>query len=228
MTPAELFVDAYAKSKKNQPGKIAAEGTELLGVANRALRSAFLVAARVNPFYYMDEDDVTYSAPGWARPAAAEAIYRIELNATGNEVVVVPFDDRAAESGTPAVYRSGGIFKSAGNAGDPESTDDLRFFFSRIPTDAATTATPMDTAYPVAYRELLVLEIAIYLARKDGRMDEADILKGERDSWLQMYLAHLEHEVLNERGRWGQLEPFRVPSLVPISSLFQGGSSVEV
>ena len=227
MTPAELFVDAYAKSKKNQPGKIAAEGTELLGVANRALRATFMVAARVNPFFYMDSEDVSYAAPGWAYPDNAEAIYRIEM-ADGTEVVVVPFDDRDAESGSPAVYRAGQVFRQADPTGDPETTDDLTIYFTRIPTDAATTATAMDTAFPVSYRELLVLEIAIYLALKDGRMDEAEVLKGQRDSWLQMYMAHLEHEVMNERGRWGQFEPFRTPSLVPLASLFQGGSSVEV
>ena len=45
---------------------------------------------------------------------------------------------------------------------------------------------------------------------------------------LLLFLAFLEHETLNERRRWGHINPFNVPSVVPIASLLSGGSSVEI
>lgn len=225
MTPQDILTDAYAKSKKNQPGKIAAESTELLGVVNRVIRTMFQIGVRVNPYFFGDQKTVSFSSPGWARPVEAEAVYRIEDS--GAEVVVVPFDDRAAESGVPAVYRLGQVYRSAGNAPDPTSGD-LEFFFSKRPTDAVSLETDIDTSFPEAYIELPILEVAAYLANKDQRQEELSYLVTERDRWLGLYLSFLEHETLNERRRYGHIRPFNTGSLIPIASLLTGGSSVEL
>jgi len=221
-TPQDILTDAYSKSKANQPGRIATESTELLGVVNRAVRVFFSIAARINPLFYGDDADVAYGAPGWARPTNAEAIYRIEDDG-GDEIVVVPFDDLKGEVLKPAVYRFGQVYIGAGNTNDPTSGT-LTFYFSRTPVDCVALDSTIDSAFPENFMELPIHEVAIYLALKDERAAEVQELKASRDSWLRLYLAFLEHETLNERRRFGHLTPFNVPSIVPVASLLQGGS----
>lgn len=223
MTPQDVLTDAYAKSKKNQPGKIANEAVELLGVVNRSIRAFFIYAARVNPYYFMGRSTVPFASGGWAAPVLAEAVFMIQDG--GAEVIVVPIEDTAAETARAAVYREGQKYYGAGNTLDPTSGD-LDFIYSRTPADAATLGATIDAAFPVSYNELPVLEVAIYLAIKDSRDSEAAILVGERDSWLKLFLAHLEHADMNTFRRWENR--FNLPSVMPLSGLLQGGSSVEV
>jgi len=227
MTAQEILTAAYAKSLKNQPGRIAAESTELLEVVNRVMRTFFMVGARVNPFFFMSSAPVTYSS-GWARPATAEAVYRIvfTLDLT-QEVVVVPFDDLLCESLLPAVYRMGQVYYSAGNSADP-TNESLTFYFSKTPTDVVALNATIDPLFPVSYKELPVLETAIYLALKDGRESEVASLTVSRDSWLNLFMAHMEHETMNERRRFGAPVPFNTASMVPIASLLAGGTSLEI
>lgn len=223
-TPQQILTDSYAKSKYNQPGRIATESVELLGVINRVIRTFFQIGVRVNPTFFGDSLSVAFSS-GWARPTAAELIFKIVEDSSGDEVVVVPFDQLTAESGLPAVYRMGQVFLSAGNAGDPTSGA-LTFHYAKTPTDAATLGTSLDSMWPDTYKELAVLEVATYLAVKDDRKDEVAYLVGERDNWLRMFLAFLEHETVNERRSYGMPTPFNTNSLVPIASLLAGGSGV--
>ncbi len=224
MTPEDILNDAYPKSKKFQPGKIVAESTEGVGLVNRVVRTFFVIGVRVNVPYFGADSSVAFAAPGWPRPSAAEAIYRIE-NPSGAEVVVVPRDQRTIESGKPAVYRWGQIYRSAGNALDPVSGN-LTFFYSKRPTDAANLTSPIDSLWPVAYSELLSLEVACYMANKDKLQDELGYFVSERDRWLRLFIAHLEHETLNERRAYGHIQQFNTGALVPIASLLTGGSSV--
>lgn len=223
MTPLDILVAAYAKSKKNQPNKIATEATELLAVVNRVIRVYFQIGVRVNPTFFGGLLAVPFSSPGWARPATAEAVYRIELPDT-TVVIVVAFDERNAEPTVPAVYRFGQVYRPAGNPLDPTS-EDLTFFFSRRPADAADTASAIDSQFPEAYAEMAILETAIYLAMKDGRGEEVAYLAAERDRWLLMYLSFLEHETLNERRVTGPAS-FVTGGAVPLSSLLAGPTSV--
>lgn len=223
MTPQDVLTDAYAKSKKNQPGKIANEAVELLGVVNLAIRAFFIYAARVNPYYFMGRASVPFASGGWAIPVLAEAVFMIEDS--GVEVIVVPIEDTAAETARAAVYREGPKYYGAGNTLDPTSGN-LDIIYSRTPADAANLGATIDAAFPLSYKELPVLEVAIYLAIKDSRDDEAKVLVGERDSWLKLYLAHLEHADMNTYRRWENR--FNLPSVMPLSGLLQGGSSVEV
>lgn len=223
MTPQDVLTDAYAKSKKNQPGKIANEAVELLGVVNRAIRAFFIYGARINPYYFMGDATVSFGAGGWARPALAEALFRIEDS--GTEVIVVPIENKDAETSKPAVYRKGQLYITAGNTLDPTSGD-LDFIYSRTPADAATLGTTIDAGFPISYNELPILEVAIYLAIKDDRPEEAAVLVGERDSWLKLFLAHLEHTDMNTYRRWDNR--FNLPGVMPLGGLLQGGSSVEV
>lgn len=226
MKPEDILNDAYPKSKKFQPGKIVAEATEGLGVVNRVIRTFFQIGVRVNPTYFGDSATVAHNGTtGWPRPTYAEAVYRLEQS--GSEVVVVPFDQRAIEAGKPAVYRWGQIFRSAGNTGDPTSGS-IDFFYSKRPADATSLTDDIDSLWPEAYAELATLEVAAYMAAKDKLTEELAYFVTERDRWLRLFIAHLEHETLNERRSWGHIQEFNTGSLVPVASLLTGGSSVEL
>lgn len=224
VTPNEIIVAALARSSKNRPGDIATNATELLQTVIRATRGLYAFAARINPLFFATTSTVTYSAPGWARPELAESLFRIE-NPDNIEVVVVPYDDRVAEVGKPALYRMGQVFRSAGNALDPVSGN-LTFFYSKRPTSPANVSVALDSSWVESYNDLLILEVAIYVALKDGRLDEVAALKTERDDWARLFIAFLEHETANERRRFGLLRYTNTASIMPIGSLLAGGSTV--
>jgi hypothetical protein len=234
-TPRDILLAAYAKSTKNKPGTIATESTELLQVVIRAQRGLYAFAARVNPTFFATYTDVTATSGAWARPQQAESIFRIErtnnttggTGTAGDEVVLVPFDDRKAESGLGAVYRIGQSFYPAGNTPDPTGGD-LRFYYAKRPSDPADLNAALDALWTEQFNELLVLEVAIYLALKDGRGDEAAVLRADRDTWARLFIAFLEHSEANERRRFGHLRRFNTNTLLPIGSLLAGGSELKV
>lgn len=223
-TAAQIYELGYAKSRKNQP-VITDADSDALAFVNRTVRAMFAVAARVNPTYFGAFDDVPFASGGWARPAGAESIFFLEH--AGDEVAVVPHWDREAETSMKAVYRLGGVFLSAGNAGDPTSGD-LRFYYADTAADAATLATQIDSRWPGQYDELLALEVAIYLAIKDGRAEEIPGLIQQRDFWLRLFIAHLEHETVIERRRYGLVPRTLANNVLPLGSLLAGGTTVQL
>lgn len=223
-TPQTILDGAYAKSQKNKPGAIATESVELLQLVIRATRGLYAFAARINPTFFAESAVVAYSAPGWARPQNAEAVFRIE-NPTPAEVVVVPFDDRRAEAGMPAVYPFGQVYRPA-SAGAPDpQAGNLTFYYAKRPTDPATLAATLDALWTEQFNELLILEVAIYLAIKDGRADELGAYRSDRDRWAMLFGAFLEHETLNMRRRYGQIARFNTQSIVPLMSILAGNSA---
>jgi hypothetical protein len=220
-TVQDILDAAYSRSTQNNPGTIATESTELLSVVQRALDGTYAMAARINPTFFAAESQV--AAPGaglpWARPELAEAIFRIE-NA-GVEVVVVPYDDRTAEAGLPAVYEWGQGFYEAGNAGDPDDTADaLDFFYATRPATLTLLTSTLDSMWREQFNELLVLEVAIYLAVKDGaaqsRATELTALVAERLRWANRFCSHLEHATPIQRRRFGHVRRFNTEALLPV------------
>lgn len=223
-TVQQILDGAYTRSSKNRPGILMTDATEGLQLVIRSLRGLYAYAARVNPTYFGAQTVVAFVSPGWRRPELAESIYRIETPAFV-EVAVVPFDDRQAEPSMPAVYAFAQIYRPASvNAPDPQSGN-LVFWHARRPTDPANLAATLDADWAEAYNELLMLEVAIYLALKDGRLDELAALRAERDSWATLFTAFLEHETANLRARWNLVRRFTTNTLVPIRSLLAGGGS---
>lgn len=232
-TPRQVLTAAYSKSLKNKVGTIATESTELMQVVIRAMRGLYAFAARVNPTFFGDVATVAYSAPGWARPIEAESIFRIAITSSDAEVAPVPFDDRTAEEGMPSVFSFGQIFRQAivGATPGPAITEDLDFYYSKRPDDPVDLDSPIDQLWNETFNELLNLEVAIYLAIKDsgsGRESELAGLKMDRDKWLSLFAAFLEHEISNERRRFGHLRRFNTNTMVPLGQLLAGGSSIQL
>ncbi len=224
-TVQQILDAAHSRSTKNDPGLIATQATELLQVVIRAMRGLYAFAARVNPIYFAEQINVPFAAGGWIRPAAAESIWRIELPA-GTEVVVVPYDDRAkAEPTKPAVYEFGQKFRPATALAPNPQAGDLVFFYAKRPADPANLAANLDALWTEQFNELLILEVSVYLALKDGRIDEVAALKAERDPWVNRFVAHLEHATANERRRFSQVRRFNTNTIVPLRSLLAGGEA---
>jgi hypothetical protein len=211
VTAEDIIIGAYGFSTKNRPDQIATKAAELLDLVGRALRGLFSVGALVNPEFYSKQANVAFAAGGWPRPADAELIWRIETPLAA-EVVVVPRSDRAAEPGKPALYVLGQKFYGAGNALDPVAGN-LAFFYSVIPAKPATLATVIDPLFPAHFDSLLMHEVAIYLALKDGRSEEVGGLVADRDKWLQLYVSFLEHETVNRVFRYGSTRTYNLPEL---------------
>lgn len=200
-TPRDIVTQALGLSLKNRPTTAGVEN-ELRLVVNRALRQHWAAGCRINPRYFaafvqVPSVTTTWSAGFWARPEDAEIVFQIN-NPASAAVKVVPADQAAAFQGYPAVQRwDGGYLGFNGPAG-PSPTDALTLYYARRPAEAAAVDTPLDALWPAAYDGLLVMEVAIYLARKDGRADEQDALLAERDAWFTLYKNFLEHETLGE------------------------------
>lgn len=216
-TPQQILNGAYGKSTKNQPGTIATEATELLAVVTRALRGLYAAAARVSPSFFgivvtVPKDAGTSS---WPRPTDAESVFRAELP-DGSPVAIVPFDDRTVESALPSIYPMGSSYYPAGLPTDPAG--DLRLYYSKLPDAPAGLATTIDGTWPEQFNELLILETAIYLATKDGgsgRESELQVLLQDRNRWLALFVAHLEHATAGMQRRWA-LRPTDLQGLMPL------------
>ena len=217
-TVQQVLNYAYAKSSKNQPATIGTEAVELLEEVQRILTGAFQIAGVVNPIRMATSTPVVGVGSVWARPAAAETIFRIE-DATGAEVAVVPIDDKLCCEPQKALFELGSDFiADAGQTNPPGATDTLTFFYSSWPvrpTPDDLTGT-IDPLFPDAYVNLLSLQLAIYLSRKDGRMDEVQVLAEERNAWLGRYVAWLQHGTANLQKRIGQKRVHAVETLIPL------------
>jgi hypothetical protein len=223
----QIIDQAFARSRRlvpEGPGATA-QPAELVPVVQESLYALFQVAARVNSAFYGASLTVPY-ASGWARPSDAELIERIERT-TGENVVVVPVDQRQQEPGFPSVYRWGGVFFPAGVTPGPEAGESLVFFYSRRPAPLSSATSTIDPAFPESHRALLELDVAIRLVLKDGgpTADILDALRAERTDALRSYVAFLEHETVGERRAIALVRRFSTNTLVPLESILAGGAS---
>jgi len=222
----DLVVAAIGRSSKNKGEILANNASELLALIARLQQAAFSLAATVNYTVFAGFLDVAAQAEsggpedvGWLVPPDAECVFRIErLHTTeggtggkGDQITEVMFDDRAAEPGKPCVYRLGGIYLPAGNAPDPTGGD-IRFYYSRVPVAPTTIDDTLDAQWPDRFDNLLITQIALYLAKKDGRTDEVTWLATEETEWKAQFTAWLGRPSVNVVTRKGLTR--RIPNPV--------------
>ena len=209
-TCKDIIEAAYARSSFNDPDKLATNA-ELIGVIDRRMKQLYSIVADHNPLYFGATQTVVGSSGTWARPADAELVFRIETQA-GEEVHIVPFEDRSAEM-PPRVYEFGQKYYSVGQSGDPQPTDQLKFYYSKRhpsldptkpPSDAANT---LDATWPEQFNDLVVLHVAKYLATKDGRPEEVALLTQEEQLLMAVFIDHLRHENYGVKTRWKRKVP---------------------
>jgi hypothetical protein len=214
----QIIEAAYSRSTFNDPGKIATD-KELIGVIDRYMRALYAQVARVNPDYFGDSAAVAGSSGTWARPAAAEVITRVET-AGNSEVNITPFKDRQAEV-APRIYRYGPSYRTVGLTGDPGASDTLTFFFSKKhpnldPTLAAdNVANQLDATFPSQFFDLPVIRVGRYLAVKDGRGGEVQMMDSEEASLMQILQLHLENQDAGMVSRFRQKPRLVAPTPEP-------------
>jgi hypothetical protein len=212
-TGQDIFNGALAKSSKNEPSKF---GTaEIVRRINKRLAGLYQVAARVNPIFFAEINTVVESSGTWARPETGLSIVKVE-DTTPDEVVVLPHDDQQAEPSKLCVYEFGQTFYAITNAtGTPSGN--LDFWMARRPTDIANLSpATLDAQWREDFNELLELELAIDFSLKDGRFDEVEALKTDRNTWLMSYVHFLQHSTSGLRRRFGHRKHINIEELLPL------------
>jgi hypothetical protein len=216
VTVADYLAAALVRNRKTQEkAMISEDAPEAVAAFNRALRAFFIVGARVNPAYFGKVEEVSPASGHYPRPADAELVYRMELTggSDGELVHRVHVSDQDAEVG-PRVYRWGRVYVPVeGVAGD------LRIFYSARPAAATTLASEVDPLWEDHHAELLVLELAAWLAHRDERWDELGALLEERNRWLQLFVSSLVHESVGETVETGHEGLFATPTVAELQEL---------
>jgi hypothetical protein len=207
ITCKQIIDAAYSRSTFNDPGKVATE-KELIGVIDRYMRRLYADVAEVSPDYFGAQQAVVGSGGVWAKPSTAEVINRIQT-AAGAIVSIVPFRDREGEI-SPRVYRFGASYYTVGLTGDPGATDTLTFFFSKShpplnmnvsPSDASNT---LDPSFPVQFFDLPVIRVGRYLAVKDNRAEEVQMMMAEEAELMEIFHKHLRNQDAGMVSRFRQ------------------------
>lgn len=210
-TAKDIIEAAYARRTANHPEKLATK-SELISVLSRFLQRISADVAKVNPWYFSTQEDVTGSSGVWDRPASAVVVMHVE-NASGTEVSIVPFRQRDAEM-APRIYPLGRTFKTVGEASDPSGSDVLTFTFSER-LDALDSTAQWDAAantladtWPEHHNDLLADHLAAYLAIKDGRADsELAALSGEIQAGVQSLIAEVDIDDYGQHQKWSDRPP---------------------
>lgn len=189
-TAQQLIEAAYSRSTANDPGKLATDG-ELLGVGNRIYQALFALAAAAAPERFLSKTTCGLSGTPATGTLSTDIIdIRRVQTSGGTKVNVIPVEE--LERGwhlAPAVYRQGGSLISRGATGDPAAGDTLTVWQLDAPTSLAALTDAIDARFPLRHVELIIVEMAMYLATKDTGRDAAEFaaLKQFRDMQLEAF-----------------------------------------
>jgi hypothetical protein len=189
-TVQNLVEAAYSRSTANDPGKLATDG-ELIAVANRIYHIIYALAAAASPERFTAKTTLTLtgSPPSVASPVDVIDIRRLET-AAGLKVNIIPVEEK--DRGwhlPPAVFRQGSTIVSRAAASDPVVGDVLTAWLLDAPTDLTALANTIDSRFPTRHVELIVVELAMYLATKDSGRDAGEFaaLKNYRDMQMEAF-----------------------------------------
>lgn len=214
-TYEEIITNAHGYSTKSRPNLIATAQGELLALTSRAVRSIFAAAARANPEYWGQTANTSHDGLGWPRPTNAQTVHRITRSSDGAAVAVVPYDDLTAERSRPSVYFYGRRYNDTQNALGPTPADLLTIWYSRMPEKPVAITDAIDAQWEEAFDPFLTLEVAIYLALKDGRMDEVGVLTPSRNREAALFLEFMANANVALTTRFGQPRRVTLPTILP-------------
>ena len=199
----ELQTRALNMSKRAQ-ADATATSEELVDVLNSRLHLAFDKGREANPFAFLAVKRVPIASEGWPRPMDAHTVLRIELNS--EEVALVPFDQQGIEKapGKMSVYRVGNTYMPV-DVDDSTSDAELKFWYSRLPQEFPPDApqAELDELYPHGHERLLALGMASYLAKKDGRHEDAQVFDAEIAMETARFMKALAAQDVNARRLGG-------------------------
>ena len=211
-TCTDILTRAFGYSTKNKPSFLSDKADELRFVVVDAMRSLYLLSAKVNPERLSAHSNANVTSGGWTLPTAALSVFRIEDN-TGKEIIVVPRSQLTADVGRGAVWTEGNRYYSAGNPLDPTSGS-LTFFYTKNPDVPGDLTSALDALWPTFYDRLLALESAMYLAAQDGRADDVAALQPLRDGWATSFITWLDVANSNVVRLYGNTRNINIPDLI--------------
>lgn len=172
-TAQEIVERSFSYSSANDPDRTASKA-EMLVVLNHKLKKYFRRAFRVNPAYFGSSSILTFSGTGWPIPSSM-GVYHLQ-NQAGAEVHVVTVSEKDVTSMPPRVFRIGREYRTVGASGDPPTSETLTAFFGVLPSDVALLTDNLPVEWPEDHEDLLVFELARYLALKDKAREDHDEL----------------------------------------------------
>lgn len=193
MATVQTILDAaYLRSSRNVPGKTA-NTAELIGFLNRVYLAYYLLMAEASPDSFRSEITVVL---GGAPPSAVIANNVRDVvyaeTAAGAEVTLIPRDETLRLwHVAPCIIWFGNTVRSRGKVGDPVNGDIL-VLFTLLGASALTSVSDVpDARFSDEYTELLILEVACYLALKDSNRDPSEYaeLAKERAAWQARFMA---------------------------------------
>lgn len=223
-TALQIIQRAFATSRDNDAGRVAEISGELLEVLNDAIEAYIAEGGRLNDKFFGERIVVGFDNGGWARPAEAEVVLRLEASSAtsadvidggeaqlldeGTEIADLPIDQRHQERGRPAVFDFGQTWWPAGRTGDP-SDGDIVVFATTSTDRLTTTAASLPAKFPRAGHACLKWELAIYLAQKDGGRDgEIVAFTAQLEKAKARYLSFLENATRTEVRSYGHAGGF--------------------
>lgn len=196
-----ILEQAVASSFRNRADTIATMATELVRKVDYRQKELFAVAAEVNPLFFGTQVPQAGVAGSWSRPADAEIVFRIEYGPNpAQEIAVVPYDDRAAEPDWSVYQLANSYIRTSVN--HIADTDTLNFWYARRPMTLTGLGSFLDGVWPESYNDLLILPIAAYLARKDGRLEEAQGYIDDTATLEGLFVRFLKRQQAGEIRRF--------------------------
>lgn len=195
-------------------GLPAASEAEMLGVLTRLFYGYYADASDQNPAVFAKKAVVAWDVGGfWNMPSDQDILYM--LTANGIPIVVVPFQDTGAEPSVGAVYRLASKYYPAGNANDPSNVP-LVFTYQPVPAAFAAINDSAPSDWPEQFDEMVITDLATYLAEKDGRPQDAQAMAGEASKWRALYRRWLVLADVNTVRRFSVPQQVPTPQVQPI------------
>lgn len=214
-TPVQFFIDAgYARSTANDPNLLALPG-EIVAQVNLVVQELYVRAKEINPLYFLDSEDVDPDGAGWARPTLALNVLAVERVADEVPVHVVPFNDRFEAALPPRIYRVGATaYRSVGEALDPDPAvppagDTLRVWYATAHPALTAPASVLDASWPERHNDLIVLEVAKYLALKDKARGDLAGIEADLEKAYALFDADLRQVDSALEARFGRVSGYR-------------------
>jgi hypothetical protein len=181
-TVQQIIESAIARSTANDPGKLTVDG-ELIPHLNRKYQSIVARMAQQGGDNWLAKTTVTFAGapPSVTLPTDIVDIERIET-AIGGRTYLIPVRDKDRTWVlAPAVYRQGNTLVSRAATGDPLAADVWTLFYKDAPTTLSALSTTLDARYPVRYENVLVVDLALYMAVKDENRNPERIAALQRE-----------------------------------------------
>lgn len=175
-TVQQIIEAGYIRSTRNTPG-VTAQDPELIGFLNRVYAAYFLLMAKASPDRFRSELPVALAgAPAAAAiPATVRDIVYAE-DATGAEVSVVPREEAGRSWHlAPCLIWIGSSVRSRAQTGDPVAGATITLLVLLAASTLTALTDTLDARFTDEYLELLILEIAVYLAIKDPNRDSDEV-----------------------------------------------------